>query len=37
MKRILVLMLVAIAMLMFVSCDNKAEEPVEDIDYTKLI
>ena len=29
MKRILVLMLVAIAMLMFVSCDNKAEEPAE--------
>ena len=37
MKRILVLMLVAIAMLMFVSCENKAEEPVEDIDYTKLV
>ena len=37
MKRILVLMLVAIAMVMFVSCENKAEEPVEDIDYTKLV
>ena len=37
MKRILVLMLVALAMLMFVSCENKAEEPVEDIDYTKLV
>ena len=37
MKKILVLMLVAITMLMFVSCDNKAEEPVEDIDYTKLV
>ena len=36
MKRILVLMLVAIAMLMFVSCDNKTEEPVENLDYTKL-
>ena len=37
MKRILVLMLVAIAMFAFVSCDNKAEEPVENLDYTKLL
>ncbi len=29
MKRILVLMLVAVAMLMFVSCENKAEEPAK--------
>ena len=36
MKRILVLMLVAIAMLMFVSCDNKAEESVPTISYEDL-
>ncbi len=40
MKRILVLMLVAVAMFAFVSCENKSAEPdeaIKDLDYSKLI